>query len=94
MQSEWYYKKNYDCFKSIQTCQVSIVPTTEFGPRFIMKLIYKDKSSYTNYMNYKDGDETAPLYDKNQLDHFVISPLDIRDSFSRFDSTASDILLE
>lgn len=68
--------------------------TTEIGTRFTMQLIYKDKSKKINNMSYTDGDEIVPLYDKNQLNHFVISTLDIRDSFSRFDNRVPDILLE
>ncbi|GAA5804112.1 hypothetical protein HPULCUR_009598 [Helicostylum pulchrum] len=88
-------KRNFNSIESIQVCQISIVPaTTEIGTRFTMQLIYKDKSKKINNMSYTDGDEIVPLYDKNQLNHFVISTLDIRDSFSRFDNRVPDILLE
>lgn len=59
-----------------------------------MRLIYKHESNKINNMSYTDGDEIVPLYDKNQLNHFIISTHDIRDSFGRLDSRVPDILLE
>lgn len=76
-------------------CRISIVPgTIDTLPQFTMELIYKHKPSKIENMSYTDGDEIVPLYNKNQLNHFIISTHDIRHSFSRFDNRVPDILLE
>ncbi|GAA5816279.1 hypothetical protein MFLAVUS_009805 [Mucor flavus] len=88
-------KRHINSIELIQTCQISIVPgTIDTLPRFTMRLIYKHESNKINNMSYTDGDEIVPLYDKNQLNHFIISTHDIRDSFGRLDSRVPDILLE
>ncbi|KAG2237897.1 hypothetical protein INT48_002202 [Thamnidium elegans] len=88
-------KRNFNSIELIQMCQISIMPaTTDTGPRFTMQLVYKNKSKKINNMSYTDGDGIVPLYDKNQLNHFIISTHDIRDSFGRFDNRVPDILLE